>query len=100
MTSITIKSADVLATAKQLEVDNTKLYDLLKNSEEIIDNLDSYHKGPAAEALRETYSAFADRFFEAYHAKLKQYVEFLRYNVVDYYEEVEDINKKLARDFP
>jgi len=99
MTGITIDTNEVLAIAGRIENDNLKLRELLDTSKARIDSLTSYWQGQAANATQEAYASFGGRFFQQYQDILQQYVQFLRRNVAEQYQETENVNTQLSDAF-
>ena len=91
-----IDSEQILAIATQIENDNTKLQDLLKQSKAALDGLSSSWTGTAADTSRNAYDAFAGKYFQQYHDVLEQYVTFLRRNISEGYVKTEEANTRLA----
>lgn len=96
---MTLDTQQVLGIASLLENDNKVLQELLNDSKASIDNLSNFWTGSAADETRESYNAFASKFFQTYHDILDQYVKFLRVNVADQYEQIEQMNTQLADGF-
>jgi len=99
MTQITLSSEQVLQIAAEIHSDNVELLELLKTSKATVDSLSSYWTGTAASETQSSYEAFANQYFDSYYNILEQYVEFLRVNVAEHYEETERVDTQLADAF-
>lgn len=95
-TRMVLDSAQVQAIASSMERDNNELRELLNNSKNTINGLSSVWTGQAAEETRAACEAFSNKFFQTYQDVITQYVTFLRRNVAEQYEQVEQANVRLS----
>ena len=98
-TRTTVSPEEVRAIAGKLEQDNQKLKDLLEESKKTIEGTRNYYTGDSGEATREAYNGFAAKYFQSYYEVIEQYTKFLRNQVAQQYEQVENANKQLAQSF-
>lgn len=95
-TRTVLNTEQVLAIASQIESDNKELQNLLNQSKSTLDGLAANWTGTAADQTRASYEMFAGKFFQNYYDLLEQYVKFLRVNVSEQFEHVEQKNTGLA----
>ena len=96
---IKVDTGRVLEIANNLDNLNQDLQTNLKDIQTTINNLSSSWTGNAANATKEAIDSFAKDYFQNYYDLVNQYVEFLRKNVVQGYEETENANTSLADSF-
>ena len=96
---IKIDTAQVLEIANKLSGLNDELQTNLKEAQSTITNLETIWQGEAATATIDAVNSFAADYFQNYYDLINQYVEFLKKNVAQGYEETENVNKTLAESF-
>ena len=96
---IKIDTAQVLEIANKLSGLNDELQTNLKEAQSTITNLETVWQGEAATATIDAVNSFAADYFQNYYDLINQYVEFLKKNVAQGYEETENVNKTLAESF-
>ncbi len=96
---IKIDTAQVLEIANKLSSLNDDLQTNLKEAKTTITNLCEFWKGDAATATKDAVESFATAYFQNYYDLIDQYVQFLKTNVVQGYEETETANTTLADSF-
>lgn len=97
--SITISAEQVSQIADNMANQNSKLTQVLEETQKTVNNLRGTWSGQAADETISAYNSFAKKYFESYHELIEQYVKFLRINVVQGYTETEAKNVSLADSF-
>ena len=96
---IKIDTAQVLEIANNLSNLNDELQTNLQEAQKAITKLESVWQGEAATATIEAINSFASDYFQNYYDVINQYVEFLKKNVAEGYENTETANTTLADSF-
>ena len=96
---IKIDTAQVAEIANTLAGLNNDLQTNLKEAQAAITNLENVWQGEAATATIDAINTFAADYFQNYYDLINQYVEFLKKNVAEGYEETEITNTTLADSF-
>ncbi len=91
-----VDTAQVRQIASELEKLNTRLSEELKQAKATVSNYGNIYKGEASNATVAAFEGFAAKYFQTYEDIIKQYVNFLRRNIAEGYEQVEKANTSLA----
>lgn len=94
--NVTVSTEQVEQIATNIETLNKQLAEKLQESKEAVDGLANVWTGEAATETIESFAAFAGKYFETYEEVIRNYVQFLRVNVAQGYEETETKNTTLA----
>ncbi len=96
---IRINTDKVLDIANVMSGLNEDLQNTLTETQKTVNDLYEIWKGEASEATREAINQFANDYFQNYKDLIDSYIEFLRKNVAEGYEETENLNTSLAEAF-
>ena len=96
---IKIDTDQVVQIANNLSQLNDDLQVKLEEVKNAIINLETVWTGEAATATKDAINEFATEYFQSYHDLINEYVEFLRTNVAEGYEQTENTNITLADSF-
>ncbi|MBR6222589.1 MAG: WXG100 family type VII secretion target [Lachnospiraceae bacterium] len=94
--SITVNTDQVKSIADKMDEINKKLREELDKTKVTIDGLANIWQSEAARATIDSYDKFAQNYFQLYEDVMKQYSNFLRTNVQQGYESIENDNIRLA----
>ena len=96
---IKIDTARVSEIANVLSRLNEELQTNLTEAQKAVTDLASVWQGTAADATIEAVNSFASEYFQSYKDLIDSYIQFLRKNVVEGYEQVENTNTNLVESF-
>lgn len=96
---IKIDTDQVVQIANNLSQLNDDLQAKLEEVKNAIINLETVWTGEAATATKDAINEFATEYFQSYHDLINEYVEFLKTNVAEGYEQTENTNITLADSF-
>ena len=96
---IKIDTAQVTEIANTLSKLNEDLQTNLTEAQKAVTDLAQVWQGTAADATIEAVNSFASEYFQSYKDLIDSYIQFLRKNVAEGYEEVENVNTNLAESF-
>lgn len=91
-----ISTDQVLAIANELDTYNKRLNELTSEGKGFFEALSSRWTGEASQKSFDNFSNFANRYKELHEKTLNSYIEFLKVNVSQGYEETESDNINLA----
>lgn len=91
-----ISTDQVLAIANELDTYNKRLNELTSDGKGFFEALTTHWTGEASQKSFENFSNFANRYKELHEKTLNSYIEFLKVNVSQGYEETESDNINLA----
>ena len=94
-----IDTAQVQATAGQIDTQNMELYNTLRKIQGLMKSTSEQWKSPAAEELRQDFDNAASKFFDNYRRIIEDYTKFLRVTVVDSYTHLDEQLKANAQRF-
>ena len=94
-----LSTDQVAEIATKIEKLNNTLLEKLQESQSTIKNLSNVWESEAARSTIEAYDSFAGKYFQNYSDVIKNYITFLRVNVVQGYIDVENANVALADNF-
>ena len=99
MSSIVIKSDDVLKISNEIEQANKDLKKELTNTSEIMENLKSSWDSSAYRESNKAFQAFEKEYSENYDQIITAYVSFLRDTISKGYVSTEQANIDLASQY-
>lgn len=91
-----ISADQVLAIANELDIYNKRLNEITLDGKGFFVALLNHWTGEASQKSFENFSNFADRYKDLHEKTLNSYIDFLKVNVSQGYEETESININLA----
>ena len=101
MADFMVNTAQVREIAADMERQNEQLSQKLEECRQLIRHLTEGNiwKGEAADATAAAFEEFSARYFKQYKDVIEQYVNFLRVNVAQGYEDTEAANTTYADAF-
>ena len=91
-----ISTDQVLAIANELDTYNKRLNEITSEGKGFFEALSTHWTGEASQKSFENFSNFADRYKDLHEKTLNSYIDFLKVNVSQGYEETESDNINLA----